>query len=603
LIVDPKIRIDDVVDPGILKSLWRRPIRRKFRAMRLPEFVLAHDALEWSWTEQQLDELIFQIGARVRSGAYRPDPVELVRAAKAVGLTRPLAFLSIRDGLLYRSIVSRAERRLLSGFPRWARFGRGDVEEDDPGTSTESGWFRAWLARQNHHWVMTGLYDWLVETDIANFFPYVDAVAVVRHTLAQGNLAEETARLLEFMLRAFSPMRSYRALQVAGLPQEPLDSSRILAHAYLEDVDAAFAQEGTDERYTRWMDDILIGASTREEALQQVRRVQEALEPLGLYPNTAKTRIISSASFVEDYLKDENDYLGDVDEALKSNSAVDVDVFHQRLRRHLRATPRRKAWGRVLRRYYSASRALEDPYLTHRWTADIRDSPDSVAHVLEYMTTFRLTEARFMEMRGMLKDFGGVYEDVELLCMEYLALAPILDDGHLRNLIGSWAVEIAEAAGTKRPRLAAAAMVVIGKHAGEPVISDFESLFWQRFRSDSIARQQAIPVLLGLGRLEAEDLVVLASGSGPDGAAQLRFLQLLVAGNRAAAGTVLGVAQPSRRQRPERSVIRPRALFLLPHLEKCFGARWMRTRASWLKELRNNSRRLRDRSAERWLLM
>jgi hypothetical protein len=52
----------------------------------------------------------------------------------------------------------------------------------------------------------------------------------------------------------------------------------------LKAVDDEFAVEGGNERYSRYMDDIVIGANSTEEALQQVARVQSALERVGLYP-------------------------------------------------------------------------------------------------------------------------------------------------------------------------------------------------------------------------------------------------------------------------------------------------------------------------------
>ena len=92
------------------------------------------------------------------------------------------------------------------------------------------------------------------------------------------------------------------------------------------------------------MADIVIGAQSEDEALQQIRRVQVALERVGLYPNTAKTRVLPRDLFVGAYLKDENDYLGEVDGRLDKGLAVDVTTFHQRLRRHLPAlVPRRGA--------------------------------------------------------------------------------------------------------------------------------------------------------------------------------------------------------------------------------------------------------------------
>jgi hypothetical protein len=68
-------------------------------------------------------------------------------------------------------------------------------------------------------------------------------------------------------------------------------------HTYLYEVDQAFEPEGVAGRYSRWVDDIVIGAPSREEGLQYVKRAQLALEKMGLSPNPTKTRVVSRAEF------------------------------------------------------------------------------------------------------------------------------------------------------------------------------------------------------------------------------------------------------------------------------------------------------------------
>ena len=157
--------------------------------------------------------------------------------------------------------------------------------------------------------------------------------------------------------------------------------------------------EGTAKRYSRWVDDVVIGGSSRQEALQQVPRAQGSLEELGLYPNAAKTRILAASTFADDYMKDENDYLGIVQEELAASIPVFRPQFRERLERHVKSPRRPKAWGRVLRRYSTVSRRLEDQYLLRWWPRHLEESPDSARNILDYLATFQLTEARLLTMQ------------------------------------------------------------------------------------------------------------------------------------------------------------------------------------------------------------
>jgi hypothetical protein len=449
---------------------------------------------------RELSSVIETLCQELRDGSYRAGHPEFVRSAKGGGLTRPIAYLPLRDLLLYKTIVSLGENALLASSKPWTRFGRMDVDDKKDGgdSLSASGWFNDWLKRQGQVWTITENHNWLIETDIANFFPYVNVAWVIRHVLANSNLDEHVARLLEHMLRRFSPMDEYRVSPLVGLPQEHFDCSRILAHTYLNPVDSEFEPEGKARQYSRWMDDIVIGAATPEEALRKVARAQTSLERLGLYPNTAKTRIIPARRFVADYMKDENDYLGEVEERLESGAAEDMAKFRSRVRELVRMRdPKPKAWSQVLKRYYTTSKSLRDTTLQSLSYDHIRQYPTCARHVFEYLRTFQLTTARHRRLAEILGQLGGVYRDVEILAHEYLSTAPNVSSAALRTQVVCWALEVLDRECERDPRLAAAACVTVGKFGFESDIGELHRRLRDGRWPDNPARQQALVVLVG----------------------------------------------------------------------------------------------------------
>ncbi len=572
--------------------------------MRLPDFQLGHDPLEYLAFHWELGSVIETLCQELRDGSYRAGQAEFIRCAKGIGLTRPLAYLRPRDLLLYKTIVSLAENALLASSKPWTRFGRMDVgDEKDGGDSVSaSGWFRDWLKRQGQIWTITENHDWLIETDVANFFPYVNISSMLDHVLANSRLDEHVVRLLEHMLRRFSPMNEYRVSPLVGLPQEHFDCSRILAHTYLNPVDSEFDSEGQARQYSRWMDDIVIGAATPDEALRRVARAQGALERLGLYPNTAKTRIIPVDRFTEDYMEDENDYLGEVEERLESGATEDMVNFCRRVKRHVRRRdPKPKAWAQVLRRYYTASKNLRDATLLRFSLSHVHHSPDSARHVFEYLATFRLTTARHRRLVDVLRQLGGVYADIDILAHEYVCMAPNFSGGALRTQVARWALEVLNLELERNPRLAAAACMTVGKFGRQ---SDIQELA-RRFRGDrwpdNPARQQALVVLVGASVLSEEELSEIAPISSLESAQHIRFLRRLIIGGDDVVNMTLNSLEPVQRKGPERYVLRPRILFLAPVVAKSAPAKRDSAATRWSSRLKSNRLHLRDFAAERWL--
>jgi hypothetical protein len=330
-----------------------------------------------------------------------------------------------------------------------------------------------------------------------------------------------------------------------------------------------------------------------------VQRIQATLEGIGLYPNSSKTRIISSGTFSREYMKSENDWLGEFEGTISAGSP-NIAEFGRRLRRHLDRKDRPRGWPRVLRRYYTYSRRLRHPYLLEKWPSHVDDSPDSARSIFDYLATYRLTEGRFNRLLVVLDRFGTVYEDIEILAHEYVSVAPSVDSTRLNRLIANWSFTIVDREAETRPRIAAAACVTLGKF-GENSHLDRLARMYGGWKRDTVLRTQGATVLLATRRIDVAAVARLLGRSQLETIENLEFLIAVATGEKQAVGMALSALEPVKKNAPDRVILKPRLLFLAPLLRGSDPRRWVAVSGRWRKALQTNPSGLRDHVAERWL--
>jgi hypothetical protein len=595
----PRRGLDAVTEPALLKVRWKL-MRRDLRKLRPTGFYLPYDALEWLPFEFELAERMAELRDDVLTGKYRAAPPETIRAAKSLGLTRPLAFLDPADVILYRNIVALAETDLLQEMQPWTRFGRKDGKEGDSNFDPDSGWFRAWLRRNAQLWTITEHYDWLVETDVSNFFPSIHLDAALDHLLAHSRLSVETIRLLSHMLSEFALVPEYRVSPLVGLPQDSFDCSRIIAHSFLGAVDDEFQAEGSTHRFSRYMDDIVIGANSHAEGQRYVSRAQTALEKIGLYPNTSKTRIVPRDQFAGEYMKQENDYLGDVDTAVRDGSPVDLAEFRQRLNKHIRRQDRPRGWERVLRRYYTLSRSLRVDRLLDVAFDHMEAFPGSTRSILDYCATYPLNVGRVTRLSAAVHASGLMYQDVRLLALEFLAVTPNRVDKRTSTAICEWASEVLDQEHEGPGRLAASAVVLLGKFGGTSELDLLQKHFEDDGKGAAIYRRQLLTVMVGAGRLDPKTIPTYA-GESAGMAEACRFMSILLGGDKRALYMALDAIKPRERQQPRIYMIPSRGMFLVPPLEQAHPAAVKKARTAWQNLLQTSAPGLQDAAGRAWL--
>jgi hypothetical protein len=117
-----------------------------------------------------------------------------------------------------------------------------------------------------------------------------------------------------------------------GLPQIDIDAPRLLAHAYLFELDA-FVERSNQKRYARFMDDIDAGVDTIAAAKTLLRDIDLVLQSRNLRLNSGKTKIMSIAEATRHFCIKENNAIDRIENRMVKLTGAKIERAGQRLSR------------------------------------------------------------------------------------------------------------------------------------------------------------------------------------------------------------------------------------------------------------------------------
>lgn len=607
-----------VADESLLVAVWKRDLRKVLRSMTFSTPNFAPDALHYAAYDWGLSTLVNGLSRDLILGRYAPERGQIVRMAKGRGLSRPLCFLATRDALVYRTITWLARSQLVSGAAAWVGVDhseKGSAADADLEAGESFDWFRFWLDRQGHILAMVddeGV-EYFVESDVANFFPSIRLDSIREHLHSHTDLSKQVVRLALQIIDGVMPRSDYSEVSLAGLPQEQIGSSRDIGHSLLIEVDREFASEGAVGRYTRYMDDVLIGVKSEEEGEQCIARLQRSLETIGLYPNASKTRVTAVKSYLDESMVQTNADLDRISALLDANASgrpyvahSTPDLLDQLLTlstAHRALTDRPRRWDRLTRRIYTLHRRLGITTWWSDWPGDLRTDPGGAAAFLEYVRAWPLTLETVQHLAGLSNRYCDMYPNIGLLSAEVVCSAPVGDDPDLWSSI--YAICQAEmnrlltdsARKFERERLIAVWMLAAWKYADlvhrELMLDNLPAAL----DAVSPVRAQALPLLVAAGRTVSE-WVAAKPGLAWEDALAAEYLRSLQTGEKRAVGVALSLVQPQLRLSPQRYTSLPRAVPFLDILRQSARSRLTEIAPKMLSKLQKNEPRLRDRRLE-----
>ena len=372
-----RVTLATLLDYSFLKKHVWKPFLDRQRKTRIRDTELVHDPFDHSAFHSDLKQELTTLALLARSGTWQAQGSVLVRSAKRAAIHRPLTYLNIDDSLLLNALSATSQPSFHARLPPYVSYGRADPVtqrrerqrlppiQRSPQTplllnfwDPSDTWYYQWLQHMGLLATLRADPSPLVAlSDVATFFPSVDLDILHQMLIARSNVDLRAIDLLMSLLLDIRSTDWRLPEQHLGLPQEPHDASRLLAHGYLLPLDLELADEGAAHGYARWMDDITVSVPSRQNGKEVLARIQRALDSVALTPNTAKSRIVTKSEFKKEQWISHNAYLDGCQERLDTGIPEQMDRFHRKLRVFL-AAKRTGYYERVLRRWYTLSSSL-----------------------------------------------------------------------------------------------------------------------------------------------------------------------------------------------------------------------------------------------------
>ena len=408
-----------------MEKAWTKYVRKGLRSQ---EIVDLHDYNDFHWGRSKYFE---SLRSEIVEGIYTAKSSTPIRIEKANGVMRTLVVPSVQDAIVLQCIVEYILDRVLkvqpsknSFFSRSHAFAGGEFSFD-----SQYIWFKRWRKFSSIRFSITSTHPFVCTTDIANYYDNIDYTHL-RSILSSVAHIEEV--VMDVMFRVLSDISwrpDYLPAVPRSLPQVHFDAPRLLAHAYLYEVDE-FLKEFSKDSFVRWVDDMTVAVSSREEGKFLLRDLDQILMTRGLRLNAGKTKILSAKEAERFFYKKENSYLeGEINKAalfigkpgrlriLSKRAASKFEKFYKsRGYGH---------WDKIVKRYFTLFTKMRDPALVKYCGEIIRNVPSLRESIWRYLSD--------------LGPGARSFDEIE----EYILGANALDDASIfqsSNVLIEWMV-------------------------------------------------------------------------------------------------------------------------------------------------------------------
>lgn len=295
-----------------LERVWRKKVRVSLKRQALV------DGIEHFDFHLQCEIECKKLSAAILAGDYIPSKVLRVLSEKSKGLCRQIVIPSVADALVLQCLSDALYSQIKDKAPTAKAF----FEPQDHRFSSdrdEYGTFAAWLNFQEALFQFSRERNFVVVTDVANYYDSISCVHLRNVISSIAHVEECVLDMLIFVLSHLLWQPYYSPRVEIGLPQMNLDAPRLLAHCLLYELDTFLSKEN-DHDFVRFMDDIDIGVETLQAARKVLRSVDLVLQTRQLRLNAGKTRILTRHEAEQHFRISDNAALDEL------NSTVDQAI-------------------------------------------------------------------------------------------------------------------------------------------------------------------------------------------------------------------------------------------------------------------------------------
>ncbi len=421
---------------GVNKSsLWLawKEIRAELRNASIRDVIdfLDYDIEPDVWMRRLLHQ--------ISSGTFAPSPPFRFPLAKSPSFKRILTFPVVQDLVLYRAIADYIHRRAKRYQQPHVYYRRADFHKaaaaaqqaaeqkmqelaaDYRFTSTHS--FLNWLnySQYRKHLIVKRVFPFIVISDITNFFNSV-LHSEVSNALRNFPIPSRLIGLLFFLLERLAIRADYSDSPGIGLPVDEFECSRTIANLVLFSHDRRIVNIVGKDAYVRWMDDHVIGVTSRGGGLWVLAALEESLSNLYLTSNAKKSVVLSLPEAKLYFHLNTNAALDALESKIVKKSLRRRPLVRDlgRVWRIARKGEGEGQWGQIQKRIYRLAGLTKARFMRTRAKRDLLGNPSLAERISDYMRCSGSVIEYLDFVEAILTHKEQIHDDVALVFVESL---------------------------------------------------------------------------------------------------------------------------------------------------------------------------------------
>jgi len=479
-----------------VSSIWRKIVRGQLRTLDIKDL---YDHYDFNYN---IDERALAVRTEILNGTYRVSLPLIYRLEKKYGVCRHIVIPQPVDALVLQVLVKCVAEQIIKHQPSENSFYTRDKHNvAKPHDAVEYGlsFRQQWKKLQKEIYKFNDEKKLIIVTDLSNYYDSISISELQKVFLGFVKANEVLVDLLFRVIEEISWKPDYLPYSGKGLPTSNIEAIRLLAHSFLFEIDEVLKQR-TNNSFTRWMDDIIIGVDERKDAISIISSISDMLKSRGLALNLSKTAIYDSKQAYYHFQIDANKYLDSLEGIDKTHQEYNkiTTELKKNFKRHFK-DQKPKYWDKIAKRYITAFGKLGTPKLLTDITEVYLKYPGLRSNLLIYLSKIGYNKRTAQKVEEVLGQID-IFDDISLY--------------QICNLITSWEIPI-NAETNKFLERVRRHIVSVSFKSENP--SDFYSVLWFKakynhpddllnfikkyknlWQSDSFLRRQVTAIL---GRL------------------------------------------------------------------------------------------------------
>lgn len=378
-----KATLNKIFEKRQIVSVWRRIVKNQLRNLDLKDLFDNYDF------NYNIEDRASTIRSEILNGTYKVGQSLIYRIEKKFGVCRHLVIPQPSDSLVLQVLVENVADNILENQPsKNAFYSRDRHNVSHPHTVEEYGftWRQQWKKLQKKIYNFSEEKELIVVTDISNYYDSIDIDELRKVFTSYAKIDEVLIDLLFRLIEEISWKPDYLPYSGRGLPTTNIEGIRLLAHSFLFELDEVVKQK-TNDSFTRWMDDIIIGVDTRKEAIETLSAVSDMLKSRGLALNLAKTNIYNDKKGYYHFQIEENRYIDRVEKTKPEDP--DYKLINQQVVRNFKKHFKdqgAKYWDKISKRYITTFGKMKSLKLLSELPSIYIEYPGLRTNLLVYLS-------------------------------------------------------------------------------------------------------------------------------------------------------------------------------------------------------------------------